>query len=48
MAVVGVPAVAAVVVDVRLADVLPDVPASAPQPGSNANAVNEAVRPHNT
>jgi hypothetical protein len=38
---------AAVVVDVRLADVLPDDPAFAPQAGSNASAVTEAVRPHN-
>ena len=48
MAVVVVTAIAAVVVDVRPVDVLPNVPASAAQAGSNASAVSEAVRAHNT
>ena len=48
MAVVVVTAIAAVVVDALPVDVSPKVPASAPQAGSNASAVSEAVRPHNT
>jgi len=48
MTVVVVAAVAAVVVDVPLVDVLPEVRPSASQAGSNATAVSEAVMLHNT
>ncbi len=48
MAVVVVPAAAAVGEDAGLVDTLSEVPASAPQAGTKASAVSEAVRRHNT